>query len=80
MIVIISYTEWWNPFVYLLRNQIANMLELRVDYKVVSQLEEEQALEYMKCLIKMARLNAKKHYFSCIACDKCCLSTESGYF
>ena len=49
---------WWNPFVYLLRNQLIKIQELRVDSVVINKLEEFQKMEYLECLIRIARLQS----------------------
>ncbi len=52
---------WWNPFVYLLRNQLIKIQELRVDSVVINKLEEFQKMEYLECLIRIARLQSDIH-------------------
>jgi beta-lactamase regulating signal transducer with metallopeptidase domain len=53
---------WWNPFIYMFRNQISRTQELRIDLNVISKLNELQRTEYLECLIKVAKLqvNDKK--------------------
>lgn len=47
---------WWNPFVYLLQKQIARFQELHIDAAVTRNLSEIQKLDYLECLIKLAKL------------------------
>ncbi|MCM1088486.1 MAG: M56 family metallopeptidase [Muribaculaceae bacterium] len=47
---------WWNPFVYLLQKQIARFQELHIDATVTRNLSEIQKLDYLECLIKLAKL------------------------
>lgn len=49
---------WWNPFVYLLRKQIIRFQELHIDAVVTRNLSEIQKLDYLQCLIKLARLQS----------------------
>lgn len=58
---------WWNPFIYLLRNQITKVQELRVDSAVIKHLEEIKKLEYLECLIKVAKLQVKHERMSYVA-------------
>lgn len=52
---------WWNPFVYLLRNQLIKIQELHVDSVVINKLAEFQKMEYLECLIRIARLQSDIH-------------------
>lgn len=52
---------WWNPFVYLLRNQLIKIQELHVDSAVINKLAEFQKMEYLECLIRIARLHSDIH-------------------
>ncbi|WP_342757725.1 M56 family metallopeptidase [Kineothrix sedimenti] len=58
---------WWNPFVYLLRNQLIKIQELRVDSVVINKLEEFQKMEYLECLIRIARLQSDIHRMHWVA-------------
>ena len=53
--------NWWNPFVYLLRKQLIKIQELHVDSVVINKLSEFQKMEYLECLIKIARLQSDIH-------------------
>lgn len=46
---------WWNPFVYLLGDLVSSMQEINVDFRVVRDLAEMEQLEYVDCLVKVAR-------------------------
>ena len=47
---------WWNPLVSLLRKQIIKFQELRTDTTVIQKLDEIQKLDYLQCLVKIAKL------------------------
>lgn len=47
---------WWNPFLYLLRNQSIVMQEWYADSSVVGKSDELQQINYTHCLVKMAKL------------------------
>ncbi|MCI9014664.1 MAG: M56 family metallopeptidase [Lachnospiraceae bacterium] len=46
---------WWNPFIYILRNQIIKFQEFYADMAVVQCSSKLQQLEYMQCLIKIVK-------------------------
>lgn len=46
---------WWNPFIYILRNQIIRFQEFYADMAVVQSSSKLQQLEYIQCLIKIAK-------------------------
>lgn len=62
---------WWNPFVYVLRRQITKVQELRVDSTVISKLNNLNKLDYMECLIRIARLhkNNQKKWIAAFSSD-----------
>lgn len=47
---------WWNPFVYLLKKLLNNLLEMTVDAEVTKVLPESERLDYLQCLLKISRL------------------------
>lgn len=49
---------WWNPLVYLLRKQIIKFQELRTDTTVIRKLDEIQKMDYLQCLVKIAKLQS----------------------
>lgn len=50
---------WWNPFVYLLRRNVSQTLELKCDRKVTKHLVESDKLDYMDSLLRVMRLTCK---------------------
>lgn len=52
-VVFIAY--WWNPIVWILRNEIIRSLELQADAKVMKQLSDECSFIYLETLIKISR-------------------------
>lgn len=48
---------WWNPFVYLLRKLLNNLLEMAVDAEVTKSLKAEDKLDYLKCLLKISKMS-----------------------
>lgn len=46
---------WWNPFIYLLKKQITKALEIHTDFTVTKSLNELEKVEYLECLLKIAR-------------------------
>lgn len=53
-----SIIYWWNPFVYILKQQIDKILEIRVDSKVTKLMSEEDRINYLDCLLRIAKGNA----------------------
>ena len=47
---------WWNPFIYLLRNNLSKTLELKCDRKITKHLEVADKLNYMSALLRVMRL------------------------
>ena len=43
---------WWNPFVYLLKANLAQKLELKCDYKTTVGNTEQEKLEYLDAIVK----------------------------
>lgn len=46
---------WWNPFIYLLNYQIDKLLEFRADQKVIQDMNDCEKVEYLDCLLKVAK-------------------------
>ena len=59
---IFSKLFWWNPFVYLLKSDIRQILEIRCDLSVISGISEKQRIDYLKtiqaCLIQSNKIKA----------------------
>lgn len=51
--------HWWNWFVYKLSELITSMQEINVDFRIVRGLPEMEQLEYVDCLVKVARHRKK---------------------
>lgn len=51
---------WWNPFVYMLGDLVASMQEINVDFRIVRGMSQMQQLEYVDCLVKVARNREKR--------------------
>ena len=49
---------WWNPFVYILKRQIDKILEIRVDTAVTKQMSKAEKINYLECLLTIAKGNA----------------------
>lgn len=57
-IVIVIY--WWNPLMYLFREQMDNVIELRTDEQLIQQLTYEERIEYVQTLVKVRENQIKK--------------------
>ena len=60
VIEILSIMYWWNPFTILLKKQMIAALEMRADAYVTKPLSDSEKIEYMECLLKVAKQNAAK--------------------
>ena len=55
-LVVILY--WWNPFVYIFRNQIHLLLEMCADYKSTKNFNEVENNQYIRDLINIQKREA----------------------
>lgn len=58
---IISILYWWNPLVYTLKQQIDKILEIRVDTSVTKKMDQDERINYLNCLLTIAKGNAPTH-------------------
>ncbi len=56
---IISAVYWWIPFIGALSKQTNAALELHADDLVTKELDESQRLEYLSCLLKVAKCSRR---------------------
>lgn len=47
---IIAIIYWWNPLVYILRQQVEKLLEIRVDTSVTKQMNALERIHYLECI------------------------------
>ena len=52
---------WWNPFVYLLKSQLSQTLELRCDFAVLSGLPEDRRNLYFETILQVYRSTYNEH-------------------
>lgn len=61
---------WWNPFVYLLNEEIDKLLEIRTDLQATKDLNDYEKIQYLDCLLKVAKtLHTEKQHFYSVAFD-----------
>ena len=53
---------WWNPFAYVIRKYMYNMLELRNDFKITEKSNEEEKIDYANTLLEAAKYKQKIRY------------------
>lgn len=53
---LISNIYFWNPLIYIMKLQISKSLEIYVDSTLTSTVAEMEKIEYIECLIKIAKL------------------------
>lgn len=54
----ISIVYWWNPFVFILKHEVDKILEIRVDKAVTKTFNESEKVNYLECLIRIAKETA----------------------
>lgn len=59
LVNIICNFFWWNPFVYLLKMDLAQILEIRCDLNVCKQREIDERKEYLYTIIEIIKSNKK---------------------
>lgn len=67
---------WWNPFVYVIRNYMYNMLELRNDFQITEKSSEEEKIDYANTLLQAAKFKQKKRYGLGISSNESFLKTR----
>ncbi|MBL1229971.1 M56 family metallopeptidase [Enterococcus sp. BWB1-3] len=61
---LISIIYWWNPLIYLFRDRMDQILEIRVDSNVIHTFDEAQKIEYVETLIKVSKLQSENQNYS----------------
>lgn len=52
---------WWNPFLYLLKHDIDDTLEVKCDLSITTKMTEKEKTEYLESILKVAKsLHSKK--------------------
>lgn len=69
---LLSNVYWWNPLVYLLKRQVAKTLEIHNDLKITGSMNDEDQIEYLECLLKIAKQHKQ------LKLDKMALSFGAG--
>lgn len=55
-IELLTILYWWNPFIYLLKKQFENLLEINIDLHITKNLDNNQKLDYLECLLKITQI------------------------
>ncbi len=55
---------WWNPFIWIIRQQADNAIEISNDISLYSRMSEQEKTDYASLLVKTAKLSEQKnsHY------------------
>lgn len=51
---------WWNPFMFILRNEVNKLLELRADSAITIHMNENQRIAYLECLVRVHKSQTMK--------------------
>lgn len=46
---------WWNPLAYQLKKHLTTALELSNDFSITKEMEESEKIDYLQCLLKVAK-------------------------
>lgn len=57
LIEFLSIVFWWNPLFYLFRKKIGIYIEESADLLATEQLDDIKKMEYLECLVKVAKLS-----------------------
>lgn len=60
-IELICILYWWNPLIYILKREIDKLIEIRVDIAVTQTFNELERINYLDCLLKIAKGKAPSH-------------------
>lgn len=52
---VICAVLWWNPFVYILRKDLSDAIELKCDYTVINNLSDTGKYEYLESLLEACK-------------------------
>jgi len=55
-IELLTMIYWWNPFIYLLKSQFVNLLEINIDLYITKTLNNDQKLNYLECLLQITQI------------------------
>lgn len=59
LINILTILFWWNPFIYLLKKDMNQNIEMRCDQMVVKRISDEERAEYLGVILKEFRESTK---------------------
>jgi len=55
LVQVFCYIFWWNPFVYLLRKNLAQILEIKCDLRVVETMDAQERTEYLSTIVSIIK-------------------------
>lgn len=58
---IISIVYWWNPLIYLFKDRMIQILEIRTDANLMQNFDDIQRIEYVETLIKASKIQSKNY-------------------
>lgn len=69
---------WWNPLVYLCKNDLEHVLEMRCDRTAVKTCSAQQKAEYLHTIVKAFKRMAQGGYVPCVSATFL-MNTQSDY-
>lgn len=61
---------WWNPVFYLLKKQMFQLIEIRNDLRITKQMTGGEKIEYLNCLVSVAKSIGKRDQAFAVAFTK----------
>ena len=55
LIEILCCVMWWNPVVYLLKNNLGHALEIRCDYNVTKKMDKKEKKNYLETILLLSK-------------------------
>ncbi len=61
-VAILCNLFWWNPFVYLLRRNLDETLEMKCDLTLASELDQQSVADYLSAILSVLKKAPKQHF------------------
>ncbi|MDN6735814.1 MAG: M56 family metallopeptidase, partial [Tetragenococcus koreensis] len=59
LLELITCIYWWNPLLFVFKNQMNKIIELRVDNELLKSFTPTQCIEYVECLLKVKKIQSQ---------------------
>lgn len=55
----VSIVYWWNPLIYLFKDRMVQIMEIRADSNLSHTFDDQQKIEYVETLVKVSKIYSK---------------------